>query len=94
MKLFRHAPPPSENSSPDHLRRWADQVAKCAISCAKTLEARKIRANEFPLVIGALIKGFCDHTGVPLDSVMEMIRRAAVADQLPENSPADEEVPS
>lgn len=92
MKVFRPQPPPSADSSPAALSKWADQIAKCAISCARTIEVRKIRANEVPLVIGALVKGFCDHTGLPLETALEMVRRTASSNELPEVSPSAGEV--
>ncbi len=80
---------PDENSTPDETRRWVDRIARCATSCARTIEARKLRPNEVPLVIGALVIGLADHTELPVETILEMVRKASfqVTKEMPEQAP-------
>jgi hypothetical protein len=75
-------------------REWHDRIARCTISCAATIEARKIKAHEAPLVIGALVKGLADHTGLPVDFILQMVSSAAKKDATPDSPPPLPPLPS
>lgn len=62
---------------PDGNRLWLDRIALCANSCARTIEHRKLAANEVPLLLGSLIVALADHSGVPLEKVIAMTSRHA-----------------
>lgn len=81
------APPP-----PGDGRLWMDHLAACAISCAKTIESRRIKANEAPIVLGALCLAMSDHAGIPLETALHMVGRSArgLMQSAPENHPSEE----
>jgi hypothetical protein len=72
--------------------KWFDRIARCATSLAVSIQSRKIRANELPIVLGILVRGLSDHTGLSVDDVLGMVRRAAVTSETPVSKP--NEIPS
>lgn len=46
MTALKFSPLPSE--MPDKNDEWLNRIARCATSCAKTMEARKLRSNPAP----------------------------------------------
>jgi hypothetical protein len=52
-------------------------IKKTAVECGRVIEARRIKANEVPVVIGALVVALSDHTGVPLPACLQMVTQAA-----------------
>lgn len=76
MITLHFNPAPAEIPEGDS-RAWMDRIANCARSCAATMETRKIRSNEVPIVIGALVVALADHTELPLERVLGMISTSA-----------------
>lgn len=64
----------------------ATKIRDCAVSCAKTMETRKIKANEAPVVLGYLASCLAKHSGLPLAMILEMVSKAAHAESNDENS--------
>lgn len=77
MKRTAFAPLPAEMPDTEWNDKWLDRIANCSRSCAGTMEARRLRSNEVPLVLGSLAVALADHTEVPLERVLEMINQAA-----------------
>jgi hypothetical protein len=91
LSLLPPAVPPK--TSPDD-RVWLDRIAQCAISCGATIEARKIRANELPLVLGTLIVALADHCGLPLENAIGICGSAARQMHAATPETAPNEIPS
>lgn len=53
------------------------RVENCAVSCAATIEARGIPANEVPIVLACLANGLADHAGIPDQVILQMIKTAS-----------------
>lgn len=53
------------------------RIEDCAVSCAATIEARKIPANEVPIVIACLVNGLSDHTGTPDATIINLVSIAS-----------------
>jgi hypothetical protein len=62
---------------PDADAQWLTRIVRCATSCAKTMEARKIRSNEIPVVLGALIVALADHSGSSVEQINAMVCQAS-----------------
>lgn len=81
---LKFSPLPSE--MPDKNDEWLNRIARCATSCAKTMEARKLRSNEIPVVLGSLIVALADHSGMTVEQVNAMVTTASI--QLRDSNPA------
>lgn len=54
-----------------------NKLQACMVSIAATLETRKIKANEVPVVLGYLAHHLAQHTGLPLPLIIGMVNQAA-----------------
>ena len=84
MNRIKFTPQPSEMPGSDG--EWLNRIALCATSCAKTMETRKLRANEIPVVLGTLIVALADHSGMSVETVNGMVTAASV--QLRDSNPS------
>lgn len=75
INLPPQAPPPAKGTP--ECREWMDRIAQCAASCGRTIESRKLKPNEVPVVIASLIVALSDHTGMDLEKVITFCGKAA-----------------
>ena len=84
MTPIKFTPLPAEKPTGEDAA-WLNRIARCATSCAKTMECRQIRSNEIPVVLGALIVALADHSGVTVEQVNSMVIQASL--HLRDNNP-------
>ena len=53
------------------------RIEAATISCAATIETRKVRPNEVPVILGSLLASFAEHCNLPIETALEMVTIAA-----------------
>lgn len=55
---------------------WWRRVQETAVSISRVIEARKLKSNEVPIVLGMLVRRLAEFCKLPVETVLDMLYQA------------------